>query len=157
MESANMTLDLLSLFENLKGLSFIGLTTETEVKLKGGNSNPFKGRVIKRSRIGGFIYNTDKTNAYVNKVRKEIPDFEPKARKWGSRINNSPVIMHNGAQYLEIIIQSAKAEYLLDGELVERESIQGIESRNDGPHSVIIRDYSAESIKEIRFKGVEYK
>lgn len=150
-------INLIEIFKDFKGLSFIGLTTETVVKLKGGKSNPFQGRVVKRSRIGGMVYKTDNTNTYLNQVKKEIPDFQLSARKWGERVNNLPIIQHKGAQYLELIIQTAKAEYLLDGEVVERDTIEGLEPSKKGAHSVIVRDYKAESIRELRINGQEYR
>ena len=148
----------MSYFENFSGLTFVGITAETKVRLTGGKSNPHKDRITKISRVSGLVYKTDNTNTYQNQVRKEIPNFEPQARRWGNRVNNLPVIMHNGAQYLELIIQNAKTEgYFLDGQPIDKSEIEGLPEKKLGKHSVIVRDYSAESIKEIRINGQEYK
>jgi hypothetical protein len=59
--------------EKIRGVSFIGLDIETLVSLKGGKSNPMKGRVTKRVTGSTVLVAQNKnTNTYQNMVRNKI-------------------------------------------------------------------------------------
>lgn len=59
--------------DKLRGVSFIGLDIETEVKLKGGRKNPMQGRVTKRVTGSTVLICQNKnTNTYQNMVRNSI-------------------------------------------------------------------------------------
>lgn len=62
-----------TVLSGFRGVSFIGLDMETEVKLKGGRKNPMQGRVTKRV-IGStvLICQNKNTNTYQNMVRNRI-------------------------------------------------------------------------------------
>lgn len=57
----------------LRGVSFIGLDIETQVKLKGGRKNPMQGRVTKRVTGSTVLVAQNKnTNTYQNMVRNRL-------------------------------------------------------------------------------------
>lgn len=159
--------------DEIKGTSFIGMDTETVVDLRGGKKNPMKGRVTKRMIGANTMVSASGVSAYANMVKrrmekegKDPETFELKARPWGERLPNSPFIEHNGKYYLEAIFMSpGKIEYLLDGQPISKDEIQGLpeekelteeqkEKRQGGiEDEIIIRTFSLESIKRMRIKG----
>lgn len=70
---ATQTHNIRTVLSALRGVSFIGLDQETQVKLKGGKGNPMQGRVTKRV-IGStvLIAANKNTNTYQNMVRNRI-------------------------------------------------------------------------------------
>jgi hypothetical protein len=65
--------NVMDVLEKLKGVSFIGLDIETQVKLKGGKKNPMQGRVTKRVTGSTVLVAQNKnTNTYQNMVRNRI-------------------------------------------------------------------------------------
>ena len=157
--------------DNLNGLTFIGMDTETTVKLKGGKKNIFQGRVTKRTTgISARIAQNMHTNAYVNSVRKGLElegksadDFQLSPRKWGVKIENTPFIENKGQYYLEVDIQSVgEVQVLLDGEVVDKSTIEGypasrVEAKQgDLEDKIILRDFKVESITTIRINKQQY-
>ena len=96
--------------------------------------------------------------------------FTLSSRKWGTRIPNEPIIEHTPAgatekkHYLEVIfMKSGKSEYFLDGQVIAKEDIEGLEEPKVNPNAqgglvdqVIVRTYDVASIEKIRFGGNEY-
>lgn len=161
--------------EGVNGTTFAGLTTLTNVKLKGGKKNPMQGRVTKRTEKANVIlFSNTKDNGYVSLIRKRMvsegkdPDtFEPKARAWGKRVGSSPFIEHNGKNYLEcFFISPGKTTYYLDGEEIDENDIEGLdkkpketqaykESQGGIEDKVVIRTFSIDSIESINIRGKE--
>lgn len=157
--------------DNLNGLTFVGLDTETTVKLKGGKKNILQGRVTKRTTgISARIAQNMHTNAYVNSVRKGLEqegksadDFQLSPRKWGVRIDNTPFIENKGQYYLEVDIQSAGVtEVLLDGQPTDKSTIEGypsarVQAKQGGlDNKIILRDFKVESITTIRINKQQF-
>ncbi len=154
----------------ISGASFIGIDTHVDVKLTGGMKNPQQGRVTKRM-LGASVmaFTNQNMNAYkamvqrrLGKEGKDPEKFVLKERAWGVRIPNMPIVEHKGTYYLEVIfITPGVAEYLLDGVVVPESSIQGLPQRTEGEQGglddkVIIRDFKAESITELRINGTVF-
>jgi hypothetical protein len=88
-------------------------------------------------------------------------DFEAQPRKWGTRLPHSPFVEHKGKLYLETKVQNVYGtQYLLDGKEVTKDEIrewlrpkpeEGARQGVENP--VILRDFSLESIREIRVGG----
>jgi hypothetical protein len=173
----------------LSGTMFIGIDTVTDVKLPGGKSNILQGRVFKvttglRARVNQNKY----TNAYENAVKKKLleegkdPDsFELGERTWGTRIPETPIVSHNGAYYLECLIDgSGETHYLIDN--VRHEALtnktddqkylanedgdiltllpktyDNSESQGGATDKVIIRTYKLDSILEMRVNHTAYR
>jgi hypothetical protein len=160
------------IMDNVNGASFMGIDTETEVKLTGGKKNPMQGRVTKQT-VGSTVMvfaNTDQS-AYVNMVKKRMmqegkdaDEFEVKPRAWGERIDRTPFVAHKGGHYLECFFMSAgKSSYFLDGKFIEKDDIEGLpvaaavneDSQGGIENKVVIRTYNVESITAMRLQGVE--
>ena len=160
------------ILSNVNGNSFIGLDTETDVALKGGRKNPMLNRVKKRT-VGSqvMVFQNRKSNAYDNMVKRRLEaegkdpsSFTLSPRKWGSRIPNSPFVVHikddEVKHYLEVIfLRPGKSEYLLDGKHIDKSEIEGLNER-EVPVSdevqgglanhVIVRTYDVNSIIGVR-------
>jgi hypothetical protein len=158
-----------------KGSKIIGLDTIVNVKLSGGKKNPMQGRV-KKVTEGNIVMIFTSAEGYKNMVNRrlrkqfeeigltpdqilegmESPDFQPGNRPWGTRLESSPIIEHNGKLYLEcIFLKPGRSKYFLDGEEIEKESIIGLEEKKEGSqggllNKVIVRTYLLESIIKIR-------
>lgn len=177
------TVDLNEFFTKLytsKPGAFVGLTTETVPDMRkkdaNGQPNPFLGRVTKRSfttvQIGASY-----TNAVNNRREKEgiEPTFEPKPRKWGVRLNGTPLIVHVRAGdteptfYMECRVLSVNHEpqYYLDGRFVDMLPLRdAILSYIAAPSSnaawqgvtdeVVVRDYALNSILQVKMDKEVY-
>lgn len=168
--------NLRTVLANVNGASFVGLDTVTNVTLTGGKKNPMQGRVTKRM-VGAqvMVFQNKKSNAYENMVQRRLAaeglptTFEVGPRAWGTRLENLPVVEHvkDGVtkHYLEVIfLRAGTTEYLLDGVVTPKESIQGLKenSASDGEgqgglsNKVIIRTFALDSLTAVRIDRTEY-
>lgn len=157
------------------GASIISLDTCTDVKLT-GRDNPHKGSITKiTSKVRGIIL--EKTNGYHNLVFKRLiqegidpSSYQPSERRWGEHIDNTPLIVHNGNLYLQVItIGRGESRYFCnnkpvefhDGVMTDHEGyiISGI-PKTPKPaeqgginNKAIVRAYKIGSILEIRGFG----
>jgi len=140
------------LMKNVNGSTFVGLDTETEPALKGGKTNPFKGRV-RKVMVGASVM------VFQNKSTNEVGP-----RKWGERIDGTPFVVHQGTMYLEVIfLKPGQVKYTVDGiECADPENITGLEldqeEANQGglTNKVIIRTFKVASIKRLSINGKTY-
>lgn len=155
----------------LNGAAVMGLDTETIPSLLGGKSNPMKDQVTKR-HIGALVmlFQNKFVNGYEAAVKRRLvaegkdpESFELGARRFGTRIPNTPIIDHNGELYLECIFQKAgKSEYVYMDQLIDPANVQGLkldtkEGEQGGlDDKVIIRTFKLSSITAIRFNKEEY-
>lgn len=159
------------IMDTVKGTKFASIDTETEVKLKGGKSNPFQGRVTKHTSNNMIIVTNTPENVYANMVKKRLveegkdfKEFELKPRKWGVREGDTSIIDHNGKKYLEaIFVRGGDSVYYVDGKETDPDTIEGLEKRAMSEESqggleekVVIRTFSADSILNIRINHKEY-
>ena len=154
-------------FDTLEGGTFVGMDTVTDVKLTGGKKNAQQGRVTKQMTGAQVMcFTNSKTNAYDAMVRRRLeaegkdPDsFELGPRAWGQRIVGTPFVEHNGKHYLEVIVMNpGSIKYLLDGNSVSKEDIEGLPDRKEGDQAglenkVVIRTFALDSIIELRAAG----
>lgn len=167
------TINLATVLANLNGNSFLGIDTITDVKLKGGKSNPLQGRV-KKVVAGSTVqvFQNKHVNGYDAMVKRRLvaegkcaDDFQLSPRAWGVRLEGEPVIEHKGEKYLEVIFRKAgEVTYLVDGIPTDKAKITGLDDDkpegeqgglSDG-NKVIIRTYKLSSVRRIRVDGTEY-
>lgn len=155
----------------LGGNTIISIDTLTEVKLKGGKSNPYQGRVQKLT-IGNTvqIFANKTTNGYENMVKRRLVgegkdpnNFELSPRAWGTRLEGIPFVEHKGEHYLEVIfIKPGETSFLLDGEEIDPEDIEGLECAPIGGEQggledkVVLRTFKCDSILRIKAFGQEH-
>lgn len=172
-----MKYTLREIFANVHGTSFVGLDTESVVKLKGGKKNEQQGRVTKRvTGSSVMVFSNTEQNGYENLVQRRLIEegkdpttFSVGPRTWGTRVPNLPIIEHEKdgvkKEYLEVIfLKPGKTEYFLDGQPINKEDIIGLEVKEESSDSqggldnkVVIRTYADDSIKKIRIDGFEYE
>lgn len=157
----------LDLINRINGVTFAGLDCVTDVKLKGGKSNPMQGRVTKRcdgNRV--MLFTNKKSSGYENMVKRRLEQegkdpssFVLGKLAWGERIPESPIIEHKGAYYLQTIFLAAgKSTYFLDGQPIAKEDIIGLDDKDVGSgrqgledeNKVVVRTYKFDSIRCIR-------
>ena len=149
--------------DNVNGATFIGLDTETAVKLAGGKSNPLQGRVTKRT-IGSsvMVFQNKHSSSYGDMVQRRLQkegkdpkSFEVGPRSWGTRIPNTPFIEHKGQHYLEVIfLKGGSSAYFVDGNETPQSAIEGIPTSRPSPQGglddkVIIRAFKIDSITKL--------
>lgn len=158
------------IFQNVNGAAFIGVDTLTEVKLTGGKSNPFQGRVTKASTGNSVqVFTNKNSNAYENMVKRRLvaegkdpEDFKLGVRTWGTRIINTPCVEHNGELYLEVIFLKAGTSTIMVDGLPYSKEIPGMpvgkESNGQGglDAQVVIRTFKASSVKRVRVDHKEF-
>ena len=147
-------------FDALAGGTFVGMDTETPVKLKGGKKNPQQGRVTKAmtgatvmcfSNTNGSSYNA-MVQRRLEAEGKDPNSFELSPRAWGERVAGTPFVAHKGKTYLEVIfMQAGTVQYKLDGQPVDASEIEGLPERSEGAqggleNKVVIRTFDIENI-----------
>jgi len=160
---------------SVNGAKFISIDALTEVKLRGGMSNPHQGRVTKRmTKARVAVFQNKVINGYDAMVKRRLEaegkdpnNFVLSPRAWGTRVPNMPIVVHEKdgqvKYYLEVIFMSpGHVEYRLDGVPCNKSDIIGlIEARpaEQGglDNKVILRDFAADSITEIRIDGKAFQ
>lgn len=160
-----------TLLDSIKGTTFAGMDTITDVKLKGGKKNPMQGRVTKHCTGHQVLLFTD-MEAYTKRVNRRLEaegkpaTFTAAARAWGTRIDNSPLIEHNGKFYLQVDFQrSGTVQYFLDNKPIDKADIEGLDEKEqtsgrqglEDENAVVIRTFALDSIREIRMMGETVK
>lgn len=165
-----------TLLNQLKGATFVGLDTVTDVKLTGGKANAMQGRVQKHTtgaRVQVFSKGGEQ-GGYARMVRRRLDTqpgtsgeaFDLSPRSWGTRIDGTCYVEHKGAFYLEVIfIAPGTTHYTLDGKEIAKHDIAGLpverelsEDAQGGLYEesrVIIRTYKLDSIVGMRAFGQE--
>jgi hypothetical protein len=161
------------LVSQVKGTTFAGITTKTDVKLLGGKKNLMQGRVQKITEDANIIlYSNSELSGYAEMVKRRMmsegknpDDFVMKPRAWGARVGKSPFIEHNGKYYLECIFRSpGKTTYLLDGNPVAKEEIEGLPDQKEKTETyensqggienkIVLRTFALDSIVSVKLKN----
>lgn len=157
--------------DNVNGATFVSIDTTTEPRLKGGKSNPHKGRVTKvMTGANVMVFQNKSVNGYDAMVKRRLEkegknpdDFQLGPRAWGERIPNTPFVEHKGQLYLEVIfLKSGEVHYELDGVEVDAAEIQGLEYTSNNGHQgglddkVIIRTFKVDNINRVTINKEVY-
>ena len=116
----------------------------SDVKLTGGKKNPLQGKVRKLTQVQAEICNSDQYRQRVQKQLisegKSTGDYEFGKRAWGERVGNSALIEHKGERYLEFLVdKKMSTHYLVDGNLADASSIDGLPKKSERKIDVDIR------------------
>jgi len=155
------TAELVTVFARLLTMTPATIKTVTSPAMnKGGN--PFYGRIQKvetRHVLFNWIYENS-VNAQRTKEGIEVP-FQAQARKWGEKIQGTPLIQHKGKFYAEAK-PTGKAQstiWLCDGAVIELSEIQKYltvpkrAATQQTEKEIKVRDYSMDSIAEVKMLG----
>lgn len=160
------------MLENLpRRASFATFTAETTPRMRktvDGRGTPYNEfhdedgncLVTKRSRVNvtiNFNYGNSVNYQREREDGEDFEPFEPEPRKWGERVEGTPLVEHKGRFYLEAKIERVlETEYIgPDGNTIDREDMEDYlysssgSSRQDVEDPVILRDYKLESIRQI--------
>lgn len=163
----------IELATSVTGTSIISLDSCTDVKLTGGQKNPHQGTVTKvTSKVRGILI--ENTSGYHDLVTKRLlqegidpGSYEPKERRWGEHIDDTPLITHKGNLYLQVItLGCGEVQYFCHGEpvayqdgvMIDKDGyiISGIPStpkpadQSGLKNKVIVRCYNIDSILQVR-------
>lgn len=168
---------LIELLKSVNGASFISIDTTTIPamnKTLGGRGasaipNPHYGRVVKvMTGAVVMVFQNKLANGYENMVHRRLiaegkdpASFVLGPRKWGQRLENLPIVEHNGQYYLEVIfLKPGPVQYFLDGHVIDPDLIQGMrepavdETQQGGlENQVFIRSFKFDSITKIKIDG----
>lgn len=149
-----------------RGATPVTIVAETVPAMR-KTGNPFVGRVTKTSRVNGMIgwsYDHAVNAQLLREFGPEAEPFRAFPRKWGVRIEGTPLVEHKGGYYLEIKVERSLAhEYRIDGipvpdstlsPYLSKPSHEG--SRQGVERPVVLRDYSLRNIRSLRMMGTEY-
>ena len=148
-------LELVSRMMESKGAKPVTIVAETTPKLVGGAATlaRFPG-LRKVSRVNGFI-GWNYTNSVNNQRAREGNDetFVAHPRKWGERLQGTPLVSHKGEYYLELKVErSLGHRYFTDTREVSHEEIAPYLSekresaRQETEKAIILRDYKVSNI-----------
>lgn len=146
-----------------------GLDYISEVKLLGGKKNKMQGRVTKKV-TGARVFVGASYEKMVRRRQAEeglVADFVPQKRTWGHYVGDYPIVEHekDGVKkyYIQVIFDDSKklnVEYLLDGEPIEKEQIEGLPESSEGgtqgdiERKVVPRSITLTSLTEFRGGGL---
>lgn len=152
------TSELISVLLNVKGSNFVSIETITQPKLKA--NNPFGG-LTKISSISGvvnFIYENSVNNQRLKEGKEN--NFKSLERKWGQKIQGTPLIVNRDKYYLEIKVAKSDSKYIIGESEVAYDRIKPYlyerKTRQELENEIILRDYSLDSIKKISVQGQVY-
>lgn len=143
----------------------IGMTAVTipDMRKKG---NPFAGRVVKVSRVNGWINWRYARTVNRQRIReKKKADFEAVERSWGIRLKNTSLVEHGDELYLDVKVQQRQVVY---HDIETRAVIPWPEIKPFIPpikkarrqrlnRDVILRDYHIGNIAELRINGETWR
>ena len=127
--------------------SQVTLSWDSTPKLKGGKKNPQQGRV---SKISTAKVTLSGTGVYASRKVDEgefASSDEVKSRPWGTRIGNTCVIEHKGAEYIEFLLDGTpQTTFFLDHDEIAKDDIVGL-SNNSRDSKVLICTVKAVNVK----------
>jgi len=155
----------------INGNTFINIETMTAVSdLVKPKSNPFNG-AMKMNISNVQIFQNKNGSSYEAKVKREMAkegkdpeSFELQPRTWGERIKNTPLVMHKGEFYLEVMFNSqvGATKFFHEGKEISAETLKPhrrikVEGKQGGlENKVIIRTYKVASIQSITIAKQKY-
>ncbi len=147
------------LMENkINGGTFIYVLTNTaESNLRNAKTCELAGLRKITSTVGHAYAH----HQYANQMKKHDANYEAKPRAWGVRLKDCPLVEHKGGFYLELFFDNGKSKsrnlgYFLNGKEIDKETVKNAMLPKK-EETIIYRNYSLESILEIKFGGNRYK
>ena len=139
----------------------IGMTAVTTPDMRTRN-NPFAGRVVKISRVNGWINWRYAKAVNRQRVRENRPaDFRALQRPWGTRLKETPLVELGDRLYLDVKVQQRHVVFrdLITGQLIPTALLKPYlrpPAKNPRQHlrrEIILRDYRLDRVAELRING----
>lgn len=167
---------LIKMLEAVNGMTFISIDTCVEpimdkmLDRAAGIRNPHYGRVRKEQKDSVvMVFQNKRVNGYENMVKRRLEaegkdpeSFVLSPRRWGERIPNMPLVVHNNEYYLEVIfLRPGPVQYFLDDQPVNEDRIIGLrypEPPEQGglERKVQLRCFSFNSLRRIKIDTNDY-
>jgi len=137
-------------------------------------NNPFYGKVVKVQDLSASVGSWNYQRAVNNRRQKEWQkallsdettpqpaEFVSEARKWGTRVPNTPFVEHKGQLYVELSVHKCLRQVYLDdqGNPVSKELLEPyLQKSQDGgrqdlDNPVILRDVKVCNIVSVTYGG----
>jgi len=154
----------------LRTASFVTIVAETDPRFlkkhrDTKDPNPWPG-AVKRATVNGTVNWIYGNAVNRQRIREDSePEFTPKPRAWGRRLEGSPFVLHKGRLYLEVKPQRIlSTEYQdADGNVIpDDEYLEGFKpaKSSNAEHQGVSEegevrclDYGVNGIREIRMGG----
>lgn len=157
--------ELVVIMSRVKGSVIATITAITEPAMKKTN-NPFINRVQKRT-VQNVMLNFTYENSVNSQREKEgnEEEFIAHPRKWGQRIQGTPIVDHKGKMYLETKPngKAQSTEWFLDGQPTNLAifqhflTIPNSNKEHQGVEKEIkVRDFAFINIAEVKMQGKHY-
>jgi len=141
----------------------VGLTAIHQPEMR-QRKNPLRGKVLKRSRVNGFINFRYQTTVRKQQKRETVPaDFVAAPRKWGQRVWGCRLVLHVADElqlYLEVKIERVERLYFdamtfepIDEKLIAPFLKKKRLNRQRLNKPVELRDYRLDHVAELRLAG----
>ena len=158
--------ELADLLRQVNHATFAGITAETDARLK-KTGNPFALPVMKRQSHNLCLCFEYERSVNRQRGREGTEQaFEAQARKWGQRIEGTPLVEHKGKLYVTGKVEHTASDVIYRdalGHPLDPEAIAPFKpaSRSSAAHQgvdreVITRDWSLDSITRITLNHVTY-
>ena len=169
LTSAELTTNLTSMDNTV--IATVRTVTVPEMRKTG---NPFYGKVVKVQDLSASVGSWSYQRAVNNRRQKEwqnallqdenTPEpalFVPEARRWGTRVPNTPFVEHKGQLYVELSVHNCLRQLYLDdkGIPVSKDLLEPyMPKKKDGERQeldnpIILRDVKVENIVAITYGG----
>jgi len=157
--------ELVSILMKRKGATIVSIDADTDARLR-KKGNPH-GSCRKLTSLVGMI-GWNYSNSINNQRAREghTGHFTAEPRAWGTRIEGTPLVEHNGNYYLEVKVERIlEVTYVrdLDGNVVDYGDIEfflppkRVNERAETEKNIYPTDYAIENIKRIKLDGVLYE
>lgn len=167
----NQRIELIDRMAEVNGNSIISLDTQVvplmNSTLGSRQPNPDYGHTIKcQTGSSVMVFQNKRVHGYRNMVHRRLikeglrPDaFRLSPRRWGTRIPNMPLVVHNHEYYLEMIyLRPGRVQYYVRGEPVDVSEVRGLRGATPPEQGglsdkVILRVFKFSSIRRIKING----
>ncbi len=153
----------------LSGVSFVGITMETVVPLKGGKKNPHVGNVTKVVEVVGFV--SSNASTYSNWINKRLAqegkeaDFVAGARtnnlEWvegheGWLLDATPKSTGEYTEYMQVAMLGAVSvpEYFYNGESIAKADVIGMKETKSEGHQGGIKEETKMHIRTPKLASI---
>ena len=147
----------------INGGTFFGILADTEVN---GIAKPKACGLDGVRKITATVGHVYAHHQYKNQMLKKDASYVSKPRAWGERMQDFPLVIHKDKYYLEVFFDENQKSVtknlmyymMVEGTVktVDKETIKK-NMRPKEKELVVYRNYSLDSILELRMNGNRYK